>query len=272
MAQKRMFDKRVVDSEEFYNLPIESQCLYFHLGMNADVKGFVQPLKICRLANIKVTALDMLIRTGFVYPFDCGVVVIIDWNVNNQIRSEREAPTKYVAELESLQEVKEGKYLLKSLNGELRENSGSSPAQNRIEENRIEQNRTENSKELEQSSDNKKENKSLSVEKKEYGNPDVNQAIQLLKDMNGGITQEKLNRYAVQRLITKYGVDSTLKAMQFAYKVRERQFAPLITNYIQLERKYPELTAYAQRLKDEKQNTTVAFYVAEAEEGGVVYG
>jgi len=269
MAQKRMFDMAIVQSDRFLDMSHSAQCLYFHLGMVADDDGFVSPKKIIRMLGIPVDDLKLLIAKEFVIPFDDGVVVIKDWKNNNLIRSDRYKPTVYQDHLKRLGISDSNSYILAGIPMVYQMDTN---GRHSIEENRIEQNRTENSKELEQSSDNKKENKSLSVEKKEYGNPDVNQAIQLLKDMNGGITQEKLNRYAVQRLITKYGVDSTLKAMQFAYKVRERQFAPLITNYIQLERKYPELTAYAQRLKDEKQNTTVAFYVAEAEEGGVVYG
>jgi hypothetical protein len=36
MANKRMFSKEVTNSDEFLDMPLSSQALYFHLGMNAD--------------------------------------------------------------------------------------------------------------------------------------------------------------------------------------------------------------------------------------------
>ena len=40
MAQKRMFDKRVVDTDKFMDLPNSTKALYFMAGMSADDKGF----------------------------------------------------------------------------------------------------------------------------------------------------------------------------------------------------------------------------------------
>jgi hypothetical protein len=36
MAQRRMFSKDVTNSDVFLDLPLSTQALYFHLGMNAD--------------------------------------------------------------------------------------------------------------------------------------------------------------------------------------------------------------------------------------------
>ena len=36
MAERRMFAKSVVESARFLKMPVSSQNLYFHLGMNAD--------------------------------------------------------------------------------------------------------------------------------------------------------------------------------------------------------------------------------------------
>lgn len=48
MADKRMFSIKIVDSDLFLDMPLSSQCLYFHLSMRADddlkiliTKGFV---------------------------------------------------------------------------------------------------------------------------------------------------------------------------------------------------------------------------------------
>lgn len=49
MADKRIFSIKIVDSDLFLDMPLSSQCLYFHLSMRADdddlkiliTKGFV---------------------------------------------------------------------------------------------------------------------------------------------------------------------------------------------------------------------------------------
>ena len=41
MAERRMFTKKITESDAFLELPLSSQCLYFHLCMNADDDGFV---------------------------------------------------------------------------------------------------------------------------------------------------------------------------------------------------------------------------------------
>ena len=49
MAQRRMFSPKIVSSDAFLDMPISTQALYFHLGMNADDDGFVNPRKIVRM-------------------------------------------------------------------------------------------------------------------------------------------------------------------------------------------------------------------------------
>lgn len=133
MAQKRMFDKSIIDTERFYSLPMESQLLYFHLGLHADVKGFVEPRKIARLTGIKIEAIQPLATLNFVIPFESGVVVIREWNLHNSIREDREAPTRFVEELSRLS-ISDGAIY------EVQEYSSSSPAQYSIEEYSIEKN------------------------------------------------------------------------------------------------------------------------------------
>ena len=53
MAEKRMFTKKIVDSDAFLDMPLSTQCLYFHLNMRADDDGFVNnPKKIQRMVEI----------------------------------------------------------------------------------------------------------------------------------------------------------------------------------------------------------------------------
>ena len=135
MTQKRMFSNSITDSDRFYDLPFNSQLLYFHLGMKGDVKGFVEPKKIIRSVGLKIEDMRPLIEAGFVIPFRSGVVVITHWNINNNTRNDREAPTVFMEELRQLS-LSDNKYYL------LQENSRSTPGvlHPSIEENRIEKN------------------------------------------------------------------------------------------------------------------------------------
>lgn len=41
MAEKRMFARKIIDSDAFLEMPLSAQALYFHLNMRADDDGFV---------------------------------------------------------------------------------------------------------------------------------------------------------------------------------------------------------------------------------------
>ena len=52
MAERRMFAKSVIGSDNFLDMPATTQLLYFHLGMRADDDGFVgNPRSIMRMTG-----------------------------------------------------------------------------------------------------------------------------------------------------------------------------------------------------------------------------
>lgn len=103
MAQKRMFDKTITNSDEFLETPISSQVLYFHLSMNADDDGFINNWKsIMRMTGTKEDDLKVLIAKQFIIPFDSGVIVIKHWRINNFLRKDRHVDTKFQKELSML--------------------------------------------------------------------------------------------------------------------------------------------------------------------------
>lgn len=102
MAVKRMFSKRVIDTDEFINMPHEAQVLYFHMSMNADDDGFVYPKKIMRMIGAREDSLKTLIAKRFIIPFESGVIVIRHWRINNYLRNDRYKPTEFQRELKSL--------------------------------------------------------------------------------------------------------------------------------------------------------------------------
>ena len=45
MAERRMFARTIVTSDDFLDMPMSARCLYFTLGMFADDDGFVNSPK-----------------------------------------------------------------------------------------------------------------------------------------------------------------------------------------------------------------------------------
>lgn len=104
MAEKRMFSKTIIDSDLFLDMPVSTQCLYFHLCMRADDDGFVNsPKKILRMVGSSDDDLRLLIAKSFIIPFDSGVVVIKHWRLHNYIRKDTYKPTIYQEEKDQLQ-------------------------------------------------------------------------------------------------------------------------------------------------------------------------
>lgn len=96
MAEKRMYAKSIVKSDMFLDMPLSSQALYFHLGMEADDDGFINnPKMIMRVIGANQNDLDLLVVKKFVLPFESGIVVIKHWKINNYIQKDRYTPTKY---------------------------------------------------------------------------------------------------------------------------------------------------------------------------------
>lgn len=90
MAERRMFSKSVLDSDDFLNLSFATQCLYFHLALRADADGFVNSVrKIKKMLGCSETDIEELIKHNFIYLFDSGIIVIMYWKVHNWIQKDR---------------------------------------------------------------------------------------------------------------------------------------------------------------------------------------
>ena len=118
MAEKRMFSKKIIDTDWFMEMPASSQNLYFHLSMRADDDGFVaSPKRIIKLVGASDDDYKVLIAKKFIIPFDSGVCVISDWRINNYLRNDRYTETIYQNEMKSLIVDESGKYNLGIPNG-----------------------------------------------------------------------------------------------------------------------------------------------------------
>lgn len=137
-----MFDKAIIDTDKFMDLPVSAKAMYFLLGMDADDEGFVSSRKALRVHGGNEDDVKVLAVKGFVIPFKGGVVVITDWHTNNWLDSRRIKPTQYQKEraLLSLRSAETGssndkKYVLS--NGL----ASAKPEENRREEKRTAENR-----------------------------------------------------------------------------------------------------------------------------------
>ena len=100
MAERRMFTKKITESDAFSELPATTQALYFHLCMSADDDGFSNQIRMAMFnAHADRKDLDTLIEKKFVIFFeDRGVAVVKHWKMHNYIQKDRYNETKYLEE------------------------------------------------------------------------------------------------------------------------------------------------------------------------------
>ena len=99
MGERRMFNKKITESDAFLDMPASAQMLYFHFSMNADDDGFVNsPRKIQKMCCASDEDYEMLIARSFIILFDSGIIVIKHWRMHNYIKSDRYKATNYVEE------------------------------------------------------------------------------------------------------------------------------------------------------------------------------
>lgn len=133
MATKRMFDRAIIDTDKFMDMPLSAKAIYFLLGMDADDEGFVSYKKVMRVHGGNDDDIKILVAKGMIIMFESGVVVVTDWNRNNWLDSRRIKPTEYQKE-KKLLKIVDDRYLLSNRLASIEE---SSIEQYRIEENKI---------------------------------------------------------------------------------------------------------------------------------------
>lgn len=96
MAERRMFSKRVIGSARFLKMPISTQCLYFHLGLNADDDGIVEAYTTIKQIGATEDDLKVLVAKGFCTVLNEDLVTYItDWRENNKLRADRKIDSIY---------------------------------------------------------------------------------------------------------------------------------------------------------------------------------
>lgn len=115
MAERRMFAKKIIDSDAFLDMPLTTQALYFHLSMRADDDGFINnPKRIQRVIGCSDDDMKLLIAKQYIIPFESGVVVIKHWKIHNYIQNDRKVATLCADEKSLLELTKNKEYVLMS--------------------------------------------------------------------------------------------------------------------------------------------------------------
>lgn len=147
MAERRMFTKKITESDAFLEMPLSTQCLYFHLNMAADDEGFVNaPKRIQKMVGASEDDLKLLMAKSFILMFESGVIVIKHWKMHNYLRCDRFKPTDYQEEKALLTEKENKSYTLGIPNDNQRYTGGTQAVdvgKDRIEEDRIVEDRDE---------------------------------------------------------------------------------------------------------------------------------
>lgn len=77
-------------------MPVSTQCLYFHLGLNADDDGIVEAFTVMNSVGASEDDLRILVAKGFVFILNEDLVAyIMDWRENNKIRADRKIDSFY---------------------------------------------------------------------------------------------------------------------------------------------------------------------------------
>lgn len=113
MAERRMFSKSLTERDQFRQMCIRAQNLYFHLNLQADDDGFVDCVRgLMRCIRATQKDLQQLIDNGYIILFPSGIAVIVHWKAQNCIAKDRYHKTIYTRELSMLTLLDSGEYIL----------------------------------------------------------------------------------------------------------------------------------------------------------------
>ena len=114
MAERRMISRSIIETDVFMDMPMPTQCLYFHMLLRADDDGFItSPKRLIREIGCSEEDLKRLIDKYYIISFDSGVTVIRHWRIHNLIAKDRYKPS-HCDELEQIELTAKKAYKLKN--------------------------------------------------------------------------------------------------------------------------------------------------------------
>jgi len=106
VATRRMFEREIMELDDFVDMPSSTRLLYVYLNLDADDEGFLgSPKKVMRAFGGSEDDIKILIAKGFLKVFNSGVIVVTHWHEHNKIRKDRIKPTRYIEEKQQLQSI-----------------------------------------------------------------------------------------------------------------------------------------------------------------------
>ncbi len=224
MAQKRMFDKAIIDMDKFIDMPVSSKAMYFLLGMDADDEGFVNHKKILRLHGGTEDDIKVLAAKNFVIEFPTGVLVIRDFFTNNYLDKNRRKPTEYQAEKGKLLLTESGKYEL---------NAGLT----RGEEKRREDTREQSSQEI-------VEVRAEKPQKNKRVDEHILEVFSCFGKYPKAWLTNRSQRKAAENLFEERGLEQVKKAVSLYLENREDKFCPAVNTPWDLDNKWGALVRF----------------------------
>jgi hypothetical protein len=106
MANRRMFSLKIIDTDNFLDMPVSARELYFQLSMRADDDGFISnPKRIIKMVGSSDDDMKVLLGKQYIIPFESGVCVVKHWKIHNYIQKDRYQETECIEEKNKLTEV-----------------------------------------------------------------------------------------------------------------------------------------------------------------------
>lgn len=125
MANRRMVNIRLIDSDLFLDMPLSAQALYFHMLMRADDDGFINsPMRLLRTLGCNNDDYKLLIAKGLILAFETGVIVIKHWRLHNYLRKDRYHESVCQNEKEQLYLEDDGAYTFENTGKKVKKDTG----------------------------------------------------------------------------------------------------------------------------------------------------
>lgn len=252
---KRMFSDRIVASDAFLDMPPSSQALYFHLVMNADNDGFVQPKKIMRMVNAANDDLQILVAKRFILIFDSGVAVVKHWWINNTKRGDRHVATTYQNELAELHLKSNKSYARITTQLVLGTDEVDQPTTVRQPNgNQMATQYNTTTKQSNSTTTQSKATQSTHVVGEPTPRPErvATEQISGMVDYWETVVGMKLgnetgNRKAVAALLRQHGEDNLKRLVDGVVLALDDQYAPRISDFVSLKRKQNDLLMWGRK-------------------------
>lgn len=103
--KKRSLATKIIETDNFIELPATAQLLYLHSLMNADDDGVIDHIDtIARYCKADINDVDILVNQGYLIKISKSpaIYVITHWLVHNTIRKDCYKPSKHSDKLASL--------------------------------------------------------------------------------------------------------------------------------------------------------------------------